>query len=113
MIPVDIKKIDPRTLQIEWDDGHLSRYPFEFLRRQCPCASCSEARRAPAKPANPLRVLQAHEIIGGNLDIKQAEVVGRYALSFQWSDGHGEGIYTFDFLRDICQCENCVQKGLG
>jgi DUF971 family protein len=44
------------------------------------------------------------------LDIKQAEVVGRYALNFQWSDGHGEGIYTFDFLRGICQCESCAKK---
>jgi DUF971 family protein len=50
---------------------------------------------------------------GGNapaLDIKQAQVVGRYALNFQWSDGHAEGIYTFDFLRQLCQCESCVDK---
>jgi DUF971 family protein len=110
MIPLDIKKIDARTLQIEWDDGHVSRYPLEFLRRECPCASCSEARRAPAKPANPLRVLQAHEIVDHNVDIRQAEVVGRYAIQFHWTDGHAEGIYTFDFLRSLCQCEVCSKK---
>jgi DUF971 family protein len=110
MIPVDMKKSDARTLQIEWDDGHISRYPLEFLRRECPCASCGEARRAPAKPANPLRVLQPHEMIQSNLDIRQAEVVGRYAIQFQWNDGHAEGIFTFDFLRGICQCESCAKK---
>jgi len=107
MIPSNIKKSDARTLQIEWDDGHLSRYPLEFLRRECPCASCSEARRAPAKPANPLRVLQAHEIVGNDVEIRQAEIVGRYAINFKWSDGHAEGIYPFDFLRSLCQCADC------
>ncbi|MDZ7312165.1 MAG: DUF971 domain-containing protein [candidate division KSB1 bacterium] len=112
MLPVDLKKPDPHTLQIEWDDGHISRYPLEFLRRQCPCASCSEARRAPA-PAqlgSPFRVLQPHEMIPADLNLRQAEVVGRYALNFHWSDGHHEGIYTFDFLRAICQCEACVKR---
>lgn len=108
MIPLNIKKSAARTLQIEWDDGHTSRYALEFLRRECPCASCSEARRAPAKPANPLRVLQAHENVGNDVDIRQAEVVGRYAIQFQWCDGHAEGIYTFDFLRELCQCEECA-----
>ena len=27
--------------------------------------------------------------------------VGRYALHFQWSDGHGSGIYTFEHLRKL------------
>jgi len=111
MTPVDIKKNDARTLQIEWDDGHISLYPLEFLRRECPCASCSEARRASAKPAaNPLRVLQAHEIVQSNVSIRQAEVVGRYAIQFHWNDGHAEGIYTFDFLRELCPCEKCASR---
>jgi DUF971 family protein len=109
-MPVDIKKLDARTLLIEWDDGHTSRYSLEFLRRECPCASCSEARRAPVKSANPLRVLQAHEIVDAHVAIKQAEVVGRYAIQFHWNDGHAEGIYSFDFLRSLCQCDECRRK---
>ena len=27
--------------------------------------------------------------------------VGRYALQFQWSDGHCTGIYPFDYLRRL------------
>ncbi len=113
MAPIDIKKSDVRTLQIAWDDGHISRYPLEFLRRECPCASCSEARRAPVKAANPLRVLQAHEIVQNNVSIRQAEVIGRYAVQFHWNDGHAEGIYTFDFLRELCQCDDCKKQNFS
>jgi hypothetical protein len=38
--------------------------------------------------------------------------VGRYALSFKWSDGHSTGIYTFDYLRRICPCPQCLPEGL-
>jgi len=28
-------------------------------------------------------------------------IVGRYALSFRWSDGHETGIYSFRYLREL------------
>lgn len=107
MVPINITKKDSATLQIEWDDGHTSLYELKFLRRSCPCATCREARGAP--PANPLRILSPSEVIASNLDVTQAEVVGRYAISFQWNDGHNTGIYSFDFLRELCQCEACQE----
>jgi DUF971 family protein len=33
--------------------------------------------------------------------------VGRYALGFDWSDGHTTGIYPFEYLRDLCPCAEC------
>jgi ATP-binding protein involved in chromosome partitioning len=33
--------------------------------------------------------------------------VGRYALGFDWSDGHNTGIYPFDRLRALCPCDEC------
>jgi len=30
-----------------------------------------------------------------------AELVGNYALRIDWSDQHGTGIYSFDYLRQI------------
>ena len=33
--------------------------------------------------------------------------IGRYAISFAWNDGHGSGIYSWDYLRRHCQCEVC------
>ncbi|MDB5329847.1 MAG: hypothetical protein JWP03_998, partial [Phycisphaerales bacterium] len=31
-----------------------------------------------------------------------AELVGNYALRIDWSDNHGSGIYSFQYLREIC-----------
>ena len=105
MLPINITKKNPATLQIEWDDGHVSLYGLKELRRSCPCATCREARSTTS--ANPLRILSAQEVIAPDLDLEQAEVVGRYAISFLWNDGHNTGIYSFDFLRKLCQCEKC------
>lgn len=107
MIPVNLEKADRQTLKIVWENGETTYYPLEFLRRKCPCASCHEARQAKPTPANPFRILQPQEVISTELDIKQAEVVGRYALNFNWSDGHAEGIYTFGFLRELAEEEPC------
>jgi DUF971 family protein len=108
MLPLNLEKADAQTLKITWDDGESTFYPLNFLRRQCPCASCQEARMKTHAPrANPLRILQPHEMIANELDLKEAEVVGRYALNFNWSDGHNEGIYTFDFLRELGEREEC------
>src|SRR5947199_9155557 len=85
-----------RTLEISWADGHKGVYPHEILRGYCPCAGCqghsAEIRFVP----------------GGDLAIKTIETVGDYALSFEWGDGHATGIYTFRYLRSLCQCAECV-----
>jgi DUF971 family protein len=33
--------------------------------------------------------------------------VGGYALAIQWFDGHASGIYSFQYLRSLCQCDAC------
>jgi DUF971 family protein len=33
--------------------------------------------------------------------------VGNYALRIDWNDGHGTGIFPFDYLRAICPCSDC------
>ena len=38
------------------------------------------------------------------------EPAGRYAVVFQWNDGHSSGIYSWDFLRRHCQCEECRRE---
>ena len=108
MIPINLEMLEQKVLKISWDDGEVTYYPLDFLRRKCPCATCSEARHGkPAPAANPFRILQSHEIISNDLHLKEAEVVGRYALNFNWSDGHREGIYTFSFLRELAEEEAC------
>ncbi len=94
-IEVDIKKSE---LRISWADGVTSRYPFPYLRKICPCATCDEQRNN----TDPLRVLGPGQMaISTKLDSAHpAELVGNYALQFFWDDGHRTGIYTFEFLRN-------------
>ncbi|MFQ6114738.1 MAG: gamma-butyrobetaine hydroxylase-like domain-containing protein [bacterium] len=108
MHPVDVKKANKNRLAIVWDDGHESIYAVDMLRKKCPCASCRSVQET--QHSSSLRILSPQEVIPENIEIKEAEVVGRYALQFRWSDGHHEGIYTFEFLRQLCQCEQCNTK---
>jgi DUF971 family protein len=97
-------------MDIEWKDGHLSHYPFPFLRDACPCALCNEERekagREPGESADPSA--------GGPLPmfkpavkLTSAEGVGKYAIKFHWNDNHDLGIYSWDFLRKVCPCAEC------
>jgi len=40
--PISIQPVGRYAIQIEWSDGHSTGiYPFERLRRLCPCAACA------------------------------------------------------------------------
>ena len=43
------------------------------------------------------------ETISNELTIADLNIVGRYALNFRWSDGHETGIYSFKYLRELCE----------
>ena len=45
-----------------------------------------------------------------NLGLDTIEPVGNYAVCFRWSDGHMTGIYTFDYLRSLCPCQECEKS---
>lgn len=93
-----------RRVRLTWSDGHTAEYDDDYLRGWCPCAGCQghsflKIRFQP--PAHPVTV-------------ETIKAVGNYAISIAFSDGHGTGIYRFDFLREICPCERCggVPAGL-
>ena len=44
----------------------------------------------------------------GNNDLDKIAVVGRYALNPVWGDGHESGIYTYQYLRELCPCAQCT-----
>ena len=114
MAPADPKsvKVNLTTgtgVDIEWKDGHSSHYSFPFLRDACPCALCDDERsksgRQPGEPPKPA----AGELPMFKAAAKptSAEGVGKYAIKFHWNDGHELGIYSWQFLRDVCPCEDC------
>ncbi|MGH9969422.1 MAG: DUF971 domain-containing protein [Pyrinomonadaceae bacterium] len=93
--PREIKQEGDTGLRITWRDDHVSRYSAAGLRRACPCAQCVNEWTGQ-------RVLKP-EAISEELTIKDLSIVGRYALNFRWSDGHETGIYSFRYLRDLCE----------
>jgi DUF971 family protein len=96
------------TLSIEWSDGHVSAYPYRYLRDKCPCATCAESGPSLHIEAGPFPILGQKP-----LKPERAELVGRYALQIYWNDGHSSGIYSFPYLRELCPCAECAWRDAG
>ena len=48
-----------KGIKIDWKDGHRSEYGLQYLRDQCPCATCTNAHGTPAAPpATPFQMFQ-------------------------------------------------------
>jgi len=106
---IDVQVAAGTGLDIEWQDGHRSHYSFSYLRSVCPCANCSAARAAQGRLAGEPRPMTFEDLgkLGAKVRAVKAEPVGKYALRFHWDDGHAEGDYSWEFLRDVCPCAAC------
>ena len=93
--PREIMQEGDAGLRITWADERVCHYAAVALRRVCPCAQCVNEWTGQ-------RMLAA-ETISEELTIRDLNLVGRYALNFQWSDGHETGIYSFKYLRELCE----------
>jgi DUF971 family protein len=94
MIPQSIKlHKQSRTLELGYEDGSNFELPCELLRVYSPSA---EVRgHGPGQ-----EVLQAGKKDVAITDIK---AVGNYALQLVFDDGHDTGIYSWDYLLQLCQ----------
>lgn len=93
--PREISQESDSWLRITWADGRVCDYQAAKLRRACPCAQCVNewTGQRTLKP----------ESISDEVEISDISIVGRYALNFRWSDSHETGIYSFQYLRDLCE----------
>jgi DUF971 family protein len=99
-VPTEIRRLAAEgRMQISWSDGHQSTYPLAYLRGWCPCAMCQGH-------GGDRRYVHAE-----NVELKNIAVVGKYALSLSWGDGHDTGIYSYRYLRELCPC--CVPASAG
>jgi hypothetical protein len=64
---------------------------------------------APLAPA-PLLSSPLLPMFKPKLTAKAAHAVGNYALQIDFNDGHATGIFSFDFLRTICPCQECARE---
>ena len=98
-----------KGLEIEWSDGHRSAWSFAWLRNACPCATCIDEREKQGRKAGQPKSKAADLLPMYTPPAKpaSAQAVGRYAIQFNWLDGHSAGIYSFDYLRRHCLCTEC------
>jgi DUF971 family protein len=92
-------KASEGNVQIVWNDGHASSYSGRTLRLACKCAACIDEWTHQV-------TIQADKIPPVVKPMK-IDVVGNYAFHFAWSDGHDTGIYSYDYLRTLCECPEC------
>ena len=90
------------TISIIWSDGHRSSHDAYHLRKSCPCAMCKGEPGIFGKHSNPVE-----SVIPRDVSPEEIQPVGRYAVKFVWTDGHNLGIYSFDYLRKLCECGQC------
>jgi len=90
--PTEIKlHQQSRVLEIAFDDGRSFRLPYEYLRVFSPSA---EVRgHGPGQ-----EVLQVGK---KDVEIRQVEPVGSYAIQPTFSDGHATGIYSWEYLYQL------------
>jgi len=80
-----------RVMEIAFDDGRSFRLPYEYLRVFSPSA---EVRgHGPGQ-----EVLQVGK---KDVEIRQVEPVGSYAIQPTFSDGHATGIYSWEYLYQL------------
>jgi len=97
-------------VDIAWADGHSSHYDFAFLRDHCPCATCNDERakketlagmNLPASPLLPMYKPKPRA--------QAATQVGNYAIQISFNDDHSTGIFSYDYLRTLCPCDECAK----
>jgi DUF971 family protein len=98
-------------VEIEWKDGHRSQWTFGWLRAACPCATCVEERERTGRPVGELTPEPKLALPMYKEPVRPREVVpvGHYAVKFVWNDGHETGIYSWDYLRRVCGCDDCAK----
>lgn len=96
---LELRQLGPSKLGIIWNDKHQSLYSVRNLRMECRCANCVDEWTR--------EKLLKEEAVPADVRPVNIESVGRYALKFDWSDGHNTGIYSFDALRKLCECPQC------
>jgi DUF971 family protein len=93
--PKNIQAIG-EEIAVAWADGKESYFPMAYLRANSPSA---ETR-------GEVDILGNRHGGHGPMDFTGVtvtgwEFVGNYAVRFQFSDGHGTGLYSWDYLREL------------
>ena len=93
--PRQIIEESDSEISILWSDETESRYSAAQLRKACPCAGCVNEWTGE-------KILKA-ETVAEDMSFSSIAIVGRYALNFNFTDGHDTGIFSFQFLKQLTE----------
>ena len=79
---------------VRWGDRHDSIYPFQNLRRLCPCVRCGETQAVRREPSDAEKKLDG------------IQRFGEASVMLYWGDRH-ESLFLVEELREICGCAAC------
>ena len=100
-IPTEIKlHQQSRVMEIAFSNGDRFELPYEYLRVYSPSAEV----RGHGPGQETLQVGKK------NVEIKNIEPVGHYAVALVFSDGHDSGIYSWDYLHDLGRHQEAYWK---
>src|SRR5438270_13767873 len=77
-------------VDVTWADGHASHYESAYLREECPCATCNDAREKKSslgEPAPALKPSPALPMFKPKPRGQAATQVGNDAMQVRFTDG--------------------------
>jgi ATP-binding protein involved in chromosome partitioning len=92
---IGLRRTNPRTLSLLWEDGQQGHFDVRDLRLACPCALCVEEMSG--------RALLDPSKVRPDVAPVTLTSVGSYGITIKWSDGHSTGIYSFESLRALAE----------
>ena len=88
---IGLRRTNPRTLSVLWEDGRSADFDVRDLRLTCPCALCVEEMSG--------RPLLDPSKVRPDIAPVALTSVGSYGVTIKWNDGHSTGIYSYESLR--------------
>ncbi len=88
---IGLRRSNPRTLSVLWEDGRQGDFDVRDLRLACPCALCVEEMSG--------RPLLDPSKVRPDIAPVTLTSVGSYGITIKWNDGHSTGIYSYESLR--------------
>jgi len=86
---------DADSITLTWPDGETATVSNVELRSACSCALCiDEMTRAP---------LLDPKSIPADIHAKSVGLIGNYAVTVDWSDGHNTGFFPYRIFRELSE----------
>lgn len=84
---------DKRTITLAWPDKGPEELSAEYLRVHSPSAEVQGHRPSDRKTQFGKR----------DVEIRNIQPVGNYAIKISFSDGHDTGLYSWTYLAELCE----------